>query len=272
MVATKADPKLMADNIAQMENMMRNLRHKAEREIDKKHTDPQEREALKAAAKDIFDAVEATIKEGEIDGAASVNASPGSLTFVAGMHVKESAKIEDALKKIEEVAKTKPGFPGIKWNASNHAGVNFHTLSAPVPEDKAGPRKMFGENLDIAVGIGPDAVYVAVGKDNIAAVEKAIDASAGDQSKNAAPFAMSLSLGQIMAVAADAKDGPQKAALQAIAKKLNAEAKGHDHIHVTGDVIPNGLRYRFEAEEGALQAVGIAAKMRQQAHNGQVGN
>jgi hypothetical protein len=264
MVATKADPKLMADNIAQMENMMRNLRHKAEREIDKKHTDPQEREALKAAASDIFDAVEATIKEGEVDGAASVNASPDSLTFVAGMHVKDPAKIEAALKKIEGVAKTKPGFPGIKWNASNHAGVNFHTISTPVPEDKAGLRKMVGENLDIAVGIGPAAVYVAVGKDNIAAVEKAIDASAGDQSKKAAPFALSLSLGQIMAVVADAKDGPEKAALQAIANKLNTEAKGKDHIHVTGEVIPNGLRYRLEAEEGALQAVGIAAKMKQQ--------
>jgi hypothetical protein len=272
MVATKADPKLMADNIAQMDNVMRNLRHQAEREIDKKHSDPQEREALKAAASDLFDAVEATIKEGEIDGAASVNASPDSLTLIAGVHVKEPAKIEDALKKIEEVAKSKPGFPGIKWNASNHAGVNFHTMSTPVPEDKAGPRKMLGDNLDIAVGIGPDAVYVAVGKDNIAAVEKAIDASASDQSKKVPPFAFSLSLGQIVAVAADAKEGPEKAALQAIANKLNTEAKGKDHIHATGEVIPNGLRYRFEAEEGALQAVGIAAKMKQQARNGQAGN
>jgi hypothetical protein len=269
MVATKADPKLMADNIAQMENVMRNLRHQAEREIDKKHSDPQEREALKAAASDLFDAIEATIKEGEIDGAASVNANPDSLTFVSGVHVKEPAKIEDALKKIETVAKTKPDFPGIKWNASNHAGVNFHTMSAPVPEDKAAGRKMFGETLDMTVGIGPDAVYVAFGKDNIAALEKAIDASSSDQSKKVAPFALSLSLGQIMAVAADAKEGPEKAALQAIANKLNGEAKGRDHIHVTGEVIPNGLRYRFAAEEGALQAVGIAAKMKQQARNGQ---
>ena len=131
-----------------------------------------DREALKAAANDVFDAIEATIKEGQIDGGASLNASPDSLTFVAGVHVKEPAKIEDALKKLEAVAKKQPDFPGIKWNAANHAGVNFHTLSAPVPEDKKGPRKMFGETLDVAIGIGPDAVYVAVGKDNIAAVEQ----------------------------------------------------------------------------------------------------
>lgn len=268
MVATKADPKLIADDLAQFDNMMRTFRSQTEREIEKKHTDPQEREALKAAANDVFDAISATIKEGQIDGGASVNASPDSLTFVAGVHVKEPGKIEDALKKIEAVAKSKPDFPGIKWHAANHAGVNFHTLAAPVPEDKKGARKMFGETLDITVGIGPEAVYVAFGKDNVAALEKAIDASAADRSKTVPPFAVSLSLAPIMAVAADAKDGPEKAALQAIANKLNAEAKGHDHIRLTGSVIPNGLRYRFEAEEGVLKAVGIAAQMKAQARQG----
>jgi hypothetical protein len=267
MVATKADPKLIADDLAQFENMMRTARHQAEREIDKKHAggDPQDREALKAATNDVFDAIEATIKAGQIDGGASLNASPDSVTFVAGVHLMETAKIEDALKKFETFAKKQPDFPGIKWNAANHAGVNFHTLTAPVPEDKNGARKMFGETIDVAIGIGPEAVYVAVGKDNIAAVSKAIDASAADSSKAVPPFAVSLSLAKIVALAADAKEGQEKAALQAIADKLNGEAKGRDHIHATGQVIPNGLRYRFEAEEGVLQAVGSAAMMKAQA-------
>src|SRR3954452_4488708 len=269
MVATKADPKLIADDLVQFENMMRNLRHQTEREIDKKHqrSDPQDREALKAAANDVFDAIEATIKEGQIDGGASLNAVPGSLTFVAGVHVKEPAKIEDALKKLETAAKKLPDFPAIKWNAANHAGVNFHTLSAPVPEDKKGARKMLGETLDVAIGIGTEAVYVAAGKDNIGAVQKAMDASAADRSKTVPPFALSVSLGQLVAVIADANDGREKAALQAIADKLNGEAKGRDHIRATGEVIPNGLRYRFEAEEGVLQAIGTAAMMKAQARN-----
>jgi hypothetical protein len=268
MVATKADPKLIADDLVQFENMMRNLRHQTEREIDKKHerSDAQDREALKAAANDVFDAIEATIKEGQIDGGASLNAVPGSLTFVAGVHVKEPAKIEDALKQFETAAKKQPDFPGIKWNAANHAGVNFHTLSAPVP-DKKGARKMLGETLDVAIGIGPEAVYVAAGKDNMGAVQKAMDASAADSSKTVPPFAFSVSLGQVVAVIADANDGREKAALQAIADKLNGEAKGRDHIRATGEVIPNGLRYRFEAEEGVLQAIGTAAMMKAQARN-----
>ena len=125
---------------------------------------------------------------------------------------------------------------------------------------------MFGDNLDVAVGLGPESVYVAVGKDNIAAVSKAIDASAADRSKTVPPFAGSVSLGQIITVAADAKEeGHEKATLQAIAEELNGSAKGQDHVSITGSVIPNGLRYRLEAQEGVLKAVGVAAKMKAQA-------
>jgi hypothetical protein len=264
MVAAKADPKLVADDLAQIEDLMKSLRHQVERDVEKKHkdADPQDLAARKAFVNDVFDAIEATIKEGQIDGGASLNASPDSLTFVAGVHIKEPAKIEDALKKVEAVGKKQPNFPAIKWNGANHAGVNFHTLTAPLPEDNQDMHKMFGDGLNIAIGIGPEAVYVAIGKDNIDAVSKAIDASTADKSKQGPPFALSISLGQIMAVAADAEKGKEKAMLQAIADKLNGEAKGRDHIRATGQVIPNGLRYRLEAEEGALRAVGVAAEMK----------
>ncbi len=259
MVATKADPKLIADDLAQFENMMRSVRQQSDREIDhnKKITDPEVRDALKAAASDLFDALEATIKEGQIDAGASLHASPDSLTVVAGVHLKEPAKIESALKKLETAAKKSPDFPGIKWNAANHAGVNFHTITVPVPEGEKGPRKMLGNEMNVAIGIGPDAVYLAVGKDNIDAVSKAIDASTADRSKAVPPFQFSLSLGPIMEVAAEG-GSPDKAVLQAVADMLK-QAKGHDHITAVGQVIPNGLRYRFEAQEGVLQAIGAAA-------------
>jgi hypothetical protein len=169
------------------------------------------------------------------------------------------------LKKLEIAAKKSPDFPGIKWNAANHAGVNFHTITVPVPEGEKSPRRMLGQEMNVAVGIGQDAVYLAVGKDNIAAVSKAIDASTADRSKTVPPFEFSLSLGPIMEIAADAQNGHDKAALQAVSDMLKNQAKGRDHVRATGQVIPNGLRYRFEAEEGVLQAIGTAATARQQA-------
>jgi hypothetical protein len=243
--------------------MMRNARQQTEREIDRKIGNPAERDALKAAARDAFDAIEATIKEGQIDGAASVNISADSLTLVAGGHIKEPSKIEDAVHKLEDAMKAAPDFPGIKWNAANHAGVKFHTLAVPIPEKEEAGRKLFGAEMNVAIGIGPDAVYVAIGKDNSEAVNKAIDASVADKSKTVPPFAISLSLGPIMELAASTDKGKDKAGLQAMADSLK-QAKGRDHVRAHGSVLPNGIRYRLEAEEGVLQAIGAAAKMKQQ--------
>jgi hypothetical protein len=63
--------------------------------------------------------------------------------------------------------------------------------------------------------------------------------------------------------AAQADEGPEKATAQAIADMLRAEGQGRDHLRLTGQVIPNGLRYRFEAEQGVLKAIGKAAAEQQ---------
>ncbi len=269
---TKADPSLIAEDLAQFETMIQNLRQQSDKQIDKKVSDPEAREALKAARNDLLDAVEGTIKEGQIDGAAFLRVSPESLTLIAGMHVKEPAKVESALKNLESTAKKSPDFPGIKWNAANHAGVNFHTLTVPVPETEEAPRRMLGKELNVAVGIGSDTVYIAVGHDNIEAVNKAIDASAAEKGKKVPPFEFALSLGPIMEVAADAAKGPEKQKFQAVADLLKSQAQGRDHIRAVGQIVPNGLRYRIEAEEGVLRAIGAAAAERRQASIRRPGN
>jgi hypothetical protein len=199
-----------------------------------------------------------------MDGGVTLHASSDSLTLVAGVLVKDTAKFEEGLKKLDNAAKKQHEFPGLRWNAASHAGVNFHTLSVPVPADKEAPRKLLGETANIAIGVGPEAVYLAVGRDNIDVVKKAIDTSAREQGKRVPPFELAVSMGPVAEVAASqAEDGPQKAAAQAIADMLRAEGQGKDHLRITGQIIPNGLRYRFEAEQGVLKAVGKAAAEQQ---------
>jgi hypothetical protein len=258
--ATKGDPQLMAEDMAQFEASMNSARQSLNQQIDKKVDDAETRDALKAAAADAFDAAEATIKSGKMDGGASLHLSADSLTFVAGAHIADTAKIESALKKLEGAAKKSPDFPGIKWNAANHGGAAFHTLTVPVPEGEEGPRKLLGDHLDVAVGIASDSVYVAVGKDNMDAVSKAIDASAKDKGKSVPPFEMAASLAPIMEVAASQTENPeQKEVVQKVADFLKSEAQGRDHVRAVGTTVPNGLKYHLEAEEGVLKAIGKAA-------------
>jgi hypothetical protein len=47
--------------------------------------------------------------------------------------------------------------------------------------------------------------------------------------------------------------------LQNIASMLKADSQGRDHLRFVGQVIDSGVRYRFEAEEGALRALVQAA-------------
>lgn len=264
--ATKANPETIKENIEQMRITMDTMRKQAEKAIDEEENIPDDetRAAVKAALADFMDAFQATMESGQSDGGAAVHLGADSLTLVAGAQIKEPGKFESGLKKLAAVAEKEPGFNGVQWNAATHEGVNFHTLAVPVPEDETEARKMFGEKVDVAIGIGTDAVYVAVGQNNLDAVNKAIDASKAEPNKAVPPFAFSASLGQIMEAAAANGKEEDRAALQSIADMLKNDVQGRDHIRANATLIENGLQYRFEAEEGVLKAIGKAAMIAQQ--------
>ncbi len=213
---------------------------------------------------DFLDAFQATIESGQMDGGAALQMGADKLTLVAAVQIKEPGKFESGFKKLAELAAKEPDFKGVQWNAAKHEGVNFHTMAIPVPADKAEARKMFGEQVDVAIGIGSDAVYVALGNDNLAAVNKAIDDSKANPGKAVPPFEFSLSLGQVMEFAAANAEEKQRPMLQSIADMLKSNAQGRDHVRASGILIENGLKYHFEAEEGVLRAIGKAAMMAQQ--------
>jgi hypothetical protein len=210
-----------------------------------------------------MDAFEATMETGQMDGGAALHLGAKQLTFVAGAQIKEPGKFESGLKKLAAIAEKEPDFNGVQWNAAEHEGVKFHTLSVPVPADEPEARQIFGEKVDVAIGIGADAVYVAVGQENLDAVNKAIDASKADLGKEVPPFEFSASLGQIMEAAA-AHPNENAPIFQALADMLKNDAHGRDHVRASGTLIENGLKYRIEAEEGVLRAIGKATMLAQQ--------
>jgi hypothetical protein len=265
MFASQSDPQTAAQNAAQLEATMATAREQFAKQIEENEDIPDElRGDLKAVANDWFDAFGATVKSGQMDGGAALQLSANSATLVAGILVKDPAKFESGLKKLEASATKTQEFGGIQWNADKHAGVTFHTLNVPVPADQEAPRQLLGDTANFAVGIGPEAVYFAVGRDNLAAVKKAIDASAAASGKSVQPFELAVSLAPVAeTMAAQAEDGAHKTAAQAVAQMLRAEAAGRDHLRVTGRVVPNGLRYRVEAEQGVLKALGKVAAERQ---------
>jgi hypothetical protein len=254
---SKANPETIRQDLDYLESSMQTLRAGFNNGIDSSKAP--DSEAIKAAFSDWFDALEATIRAGRIDGGASVLASSDSLTVIAGAVVTDTAKFESGLKKLEAAAAGRPEFTGIKWNAAEHAGVKFHTLTIPIPEQQEAPRKLLGSEANIAIGIGTETVYLALGRDNLEQLKKAIDSSAAEPNKAVPPFELAVSVGPVMEVAAaQAEEGKQKEIAQSVADMLGNESQGRDHVRVVGQMLPNGMRYRVEIEEGALRAVGTA--------------
>lgn len=257
--------KMSEAEIAQVDQMFGAVRKQVKTAVEKEVELPSDaaREIVQSALDDFLDALEATLKAGMMDGGAVLNLAPNSLTFVAGGFIGEPAKIESGLKKLEEVIKEKEDFPGVQWNSDNHGEVSFHTLSVPVPEHEEESRQLFGETMDIAIGIGEKSVYFALGRDCLDVVKKVIDASAAEPQKAISPMQMTVSLKLIMETAAEFADPEDKATLESIANMLSNEAAGLDHVRVVVETVPNGIRTRIEAEEGVLRAIGMAAMQAQ---------
>jgi hypothetical protein len=92
------------------------------------------------------------------------------------------------------------------------------------------------------------------------AVKQAIDDSKKDANKAVPPFEFAMAMGPIMELAASqVEDENMRGSLQAVSAMLQNDAQGRDHIRMVGQMVPNGIRYRFEAEEGALRAIGQLA-------------
>lgn len=257
--------KMTEADIAQVDQMFGAIRKQVKTAVEQEAELPNEeaRQAMQSAMDDLLDACQATLQAGMMDGGAVLNLAPNSVTFVAGCFIGEPAKVESGLKKIEEVIKQEEDFPGVQWNADSHRDVSFHTLTLPIPEHEEEPRQMFGETIELAVGIGKESVYFALGRDCLEKAKSVIDASLAKPQKSVPPMEMTVSLKQIMQMVAAYADEDDKQVAETITNMLDNEAVGRDHVRIVMQTIPNGIRTRIEAEEGVLRAIGMAAMQAQ---------
>lgn len=207
----------------------------------------------------VFDAIKATFESGKIDVGATLNLGEKSMALVVGAYVTDPKSLDEALRKFAKLAADEPNFPKIKFDAERHAGVRFHTASIPVPEDR-GIAKVLGDKLDVSVGIGEKAVYLALGTDSLNMVKMLIDRSQSEASKKLPPFQLNVKLEPIFQFIAaladdDEEDDEGGLDLKALAAGL-AKSPGKDHLRLEYIPQPNGATLRLSAEEGVLQLLG----------------
>jgi hypothetical protein len=249
--------KISAEQIEQSAAMLDNLRETAMKEIAKKEDmNANARQAATEMLSAVMNIFIDTMKTGQMDMGASLMLQPKAMTFVSGFHVADGQAVDKLVRRIDELAKGERDFPGIKFNAAQQAGVAFHTMSVPIPADEDA-RKILGETLDLAVGIGKSSAYFAVGKDCVAKLQEMITASASQPQKSIPPFQVVLAATHIMEFVSSIEANP---IITSILEGLK-ESDGKDHFLIHGLPVENGLIYRLELEEGIIKAAGRAAQM-----------
>jgi hypothetical protein len=256
-LSVTSPPELLEKYRKQTEGQLKSLRQQMMTAIDQEADLPNDeaRETVKAAANDLMDVFEATALGGKMDTAGYANFADGKAVAVAGGYAKDTAKVEAALKKLAALVEDDPEFPGVKWNADKHGGAAIHTMAIPVPDHEEEARELFGETLDVAVGLASDKLYVAAGADCVSAMKQAIDAS-GSSPSAVKPMQVSFALTPILKLAVATDPKPES---EAMLEALTTKGAGMDSAHLTVETVDGQLRTRIEIEKGVLEAIGAAA-------------
>ena len=215
--------------------------------------DSAQRAALKKALTDSMAVLIDTINGEKLDMAASVSFNGSRMVAIGGIKVVGGKKLDGALQEVLKLAAEEPGAPAIKLNADLHKGVIFHTMSMPLPPGEPEFEKVFGESLEVAVGVGDEGIYFGVGANSLAAVKSAIDNST--EAKIVPSMQFSLSVTKLVKFAASiVPDLPPEG--RDILGKI-AGMTGDDKISLTVEPIPNGSRLRIQLDEVAIKALGL---------------
>jgi len=247
---------------AQLEEMIDTYGSRALDDLDEQKISDGEKKLAKQMLGDLISVLRKTLAAGRIDVGLSVLASADSLSLVGGGFVADAATLEKLLKQTVHLAIAEdPGVEqAITLDAEEHQGVRLHTLSVPaeqLPTDDI-PAMIVGDVLTAAVGFSDQHAYLAVGPQSIDKLKQAIDQSkaAAGQSLPSARVSLSVTaIGNIVGGLGEVAD------LDVPTEILDAltQAGPTDHLLISSEAIPNGVRTRIELEPGVLKAIGTAA-------------
>ncbi|EAQ79105.1 hypothetical protein DSM3645_14115 [Blastopirellula marina DSM 3645] len=254
-IASKIAPEEIENSVKQLNAG----RQKAFAEIENNDDlDEKSREAANRLIDLSFDALIETVKAGKIDMGMTVDLAPSKMTFLFGAFVSDGKRVEDGFKEMMKLVEDQPDFPGVKWNADSHQGVNFHVVEGPVPATEEETRKLFGETLTIVLGIGEKSAYLSIGTDAIAKLKKAIDdslASAGQPMTSPATIVVS-SKPILEFIKSIDDNAPIEAALEALGGK-------DAQLTINGTVSETGTKSRVSLDVGVIKAVAAAIAVQQ---------
>lgn len=198
-----------------------------------------------------------TIEAGRVDLGVTV-LGDGPYTVVLGAHTPKRDELVALFERMVDTLENEVGFYGVQKNVAAQGDVKFHRVSIPIPGGELGDAivELFGNELEVVIGFGPESTYMAMGDDGLETLRKAIDRSSETADEITPAIRVDVAVSSMLESLADLDD--TDANLSNFA--LNVEP-GKDRVTVVGDAIENGFRIHVEAEEGILAMIGSFFQM-----------
>jgi len=237
------------------------VRTKIFEEIDEDEENQEKAKVLKHVIGGVMEVAQETIAAGKIDGAGSVVLRPDAVTLVGARHIADGPKLEAALAPLVPLIRQEaPEIASLvaKTKTEQFEDVLLHIATIRIPEkvkDRDKLIRVVGENPQLVLGIGPEAVYVAAGKDAVKTLKQAIKRSADRGPQPARPLDVTFSPGALAKFIAELGDeGDREKAARAVAAL--EKTPGKDRVKLAVQPIPRGLKIRLEVEPGVLRMIG----------------
>jgi hypothetical protein len=251
-VSTKPSP----EDIAQAGAALKIARTQWTKQIDDAPGIPADtRDALKSLVGPVVDVLSKTVAAGKFDGGGTVVLLPKSLSFAVGGNCVDAPGIEKIIASAADILKAHPNLPQLQLNAGTLGNLKLHRLTHPIPAGHPG-HEIFGDTLNILIGVSPDTFIVAGGKNAEVLLKTVLDRSAQEKEKAVPPVQVNVAVLPILKFL-KSFDEANPAVGQTIA---SLEQTGNDRVTVTNTPGNRSGTTRVEIQEGVLKAAGQAVK------------
>lgn len=246
-------------DVAQAKAGLTQLRSNAMAELNKQGLSDEELKVATQLLGDLLDVLERTIESKRSDVGAAVLLNPGAVTFLAGGAIAEGNKLESVVKQLAQMATAEePDLANaLTLDAETHQGVRFHSLNLPTAALDPEAARLFGQTLEVVLGISDNSVYLAVGSNAASTLKQVIDGSKAAPGTDVPPMRISLALTPLAQFVTQVSDeGEPAKQIAGMVAGMLAQAGGKDHVTITTTPVANGSRTRLELEEGLLKVLG----------------
>ena len=246
--------------VAQSKQMLESLKGTITKQLeDNDELSDKRKEVGKQLLSDAFDVLQKTVELKRKDGGMAIVLQDGP-AVVAGSLIAEGNKLDATFKKlIKELSSEKPELSEyLKLNADSYEGIKFHIAKIPVPSPEA--REVFGDSVQIILGLSDSRLYIGAGKDPLAVLKKAINASKESPDTPISPVEMVISAEPIAKFFAKSipDTNPGDAQAKKVAGKIAEQLgkmQGKDHVTMTVKPITNGQTMRLSFDPGVTKSL-----------------